>query len=65
MAKTSSLKLVIVVIGDPHIFFLFVFLLEKSLGFVYYEILILQTQRKPKKSHKHKQECAFPRKNNV
>ena len=43
MATTSYLKLVIVVIQSvtPHILFvLFVFLLEKSLGFVFREILI-------------------------
>ena len=53
-------------LGDTHIlFYLFVFLLEKSLSFVFKEILITQTQRKPKKSHKQKHECAFPHKGNV
>jgi len=53
-------------VGDTHIlFFLFVFLREKSLSFVFKEILITQTLRKPKKSHKQKQECAFFHKNNV
>jgi len=53
-------------LGDTHIlFYLFVFLLEKSLSFVFKEILITQTQRKPGDSHKLKQECAFSHKNNV
>jgi len=45
MAKTRFLKLVIVVIWsvDAYIFFLSVFLLKKSLGFVFKEILITQT----------------------
>ena len=45
MDKTSFLKLVIVVIWsvDAYIFFLSVFLLKKSLGFVFKEILITQT----------------------
>jgi len=42
-------------IGDPHIlFFLFVFLLEKSLGFGFKEILINQTWGKPKKKNTYK-----------
>jgi len=68
MAKTSFLKLVIVVIWSVtpifHVF-LFVFLLKKSLVFVLKEILITQTQHKPKKSRKQKHECAFSHKNNV
>jgi len=46
MAKTSLLKLVIVVIWSVtplFLFFLFVFLLKKSSGFVFKEILITQT----------------------
>ena len=43
-------------VGDTNVlFFLFVFHLEKSLGFVFKKILITQTQRKPTKSHKQKQ----------
>jgi len=48
----------------PH-FIVSIFLLEKSLGFVFKEILITQTWRKPKKSHKHKQGCGFSHKNNA
>jgi len=43
-------------IGDFHIlFFLFVFRLLKRCGFVLMKILITQTLRRPKKSHKQKQ----------
>jgi len=53
-------------IGFTHILiFLFVFLLEKSLGFVFKDILITQTERKPEKSHKQKQGCVFSHKKNV
>jgi len=68
MAKTKHFKAsyCLYLVSDTHIlFFLFVFLLEKSLGFVYKEILISQTQRKPKKSPKQKQERAFSHKDNV
>jgi len=48
MAKPSSLELIIhycrYLVGDTHtLFFLFVFLFEKSSGFVIKEILITQT----------------------
>ena len=51
------------VVGDTDILFFSICFprdLKKSLGFVFKEILITHIQRKPKKSHKQKLECAFP-----
>jgi len=49
MAKTSFLKIFIVVIRSVTPTFLFVSHLKKSLGFVLRKILITQTPLKPKK----------------
>jgi len=53
-------------VGDTQIlFFLFVFLLEKSFGVVFKKILITKTLHKSKKSDTQKQLRAFSHKRNV
>jgi len=62
LAKTSFIKLVIVVIWSvtpTFHFFLFVFILEKSLSFVLRKLWSLKHSANVKKSHK--QECAYVR----
>jgi len=48
-------------IGGTHILFFLYVILEKSLGFVFKEILITQTLCKPNKNHRNKREkVRFP-----